>query len=451
MDLIHGRALQQWITDYPLIDKLMKLQETAWFNPAVKRTREALPDTGLTQADIEDAAARLERFTPYLAKVFPETRRDLGILESPLIAVPDYQKRLEEHYNKQATGNLWLKLDSHLPVSGSIKARGGIHEVLKHAENLAVSAGKLKHTDDYSKLAEPAFRNFFSHYSVAVGSTGNLGLSIGLISAKLGFKASVHMSADARQWKKDKLRAHGVSVIEYETDYSEAVAKGRADAEKDPLCYFVDDENSKNLFLGYAVAARRLAGQLQSLSVRVDEDHPLFVYLPCGVGGGPGGIAFGLKMHFNDAVHCIFSEPTHAPCMFLGVYTGLHDAVCVQDFGIDNVTAADGLAVGRPSGFVGKTMQYLLDGYFTIDDDEMYRLLALLAQQEDIFIEPSAAAGIPGIFHVLDNAGYREQMALSQERMKQATHIAWLTGGNMVPEEEMNRYIEKGLDLLNTV
>ncbi|MFD1259638.1 D-serine ammonia-lyase [Entomomonas asaccharolytica] len=448
MKEIHGKTLEQWYKDYPLIEDLVKLREATWFNPAVKKTSEALPEVGLTVEDIKDAAARLKRFSPYLAKVFPETRNQLGILESPLVAVPDYQQALDKHYQATSVGNLWLKLDSHLPISGSIKARGGIYEVLKHAEELAIQAGKLALTDDYSKLADPEFKAFFSQYAVAVGSTGNLGLSIGIMSAKLGFKASVHMSADARQWKKDKLRAHGVNVVEYDSDYSEAVAKGRKEAENDPMCYFVDDENSKNLFLGYAVAAYRLAGQLQALSVKVDQDHPLFVYLPCGVGGGPGGVAFGLKAQFGDAVHCIFSEPTHAPCMFLGVYTGLHDQTSVQDFGIDNLTAADGLAVGRPSGFVGKAMQHLLDGYFTIDDDEMYRLLALLAQQEKIYIEPSAAAGITGIYDVLCDKQYIERMQFTPKQLQQATHIAWVTGGSMVPEAEMKQYIAKGESLL---
>lgn len=448
MKEIHGKTLEQWYKDYPLIEDLVKLREATWFNPAIKKTAEALPEVGLTVEDIKDAAARLKRFSPYLAKVFPETRHQLGILESPLVAVPNYQQNLDKHYQATSAGNLWLKLDSHLPISGSIKARGGIYEVLKHAEELALQAGKLTLADDYSKLADPEFKEFFSQYAVAVGSTGNLGLSIGIMSAKLGFKASVHMSADARQWKKDKLRAHGVNVVEYDSDYSEAVAKGRKEAENDTMCYFVDDENSKNLFLGYAVAAYRLAGQLQALSVKVDKDHPLFVYLPCGVGGGPGGVAFGLKAQFGDAVHCVFSEPTHAPCMFLGVYTGLHDETSVQDFGIDNMTAADGLAVGRPSGFVGKAMQHLLDGYFTLDDDEMYRLLALLAQQEKIFIEPSAAAGIPGIYDVLRDKQYIERMQFTPEQLQQATHIAWVTGGSMVPEAEMKQYIEKGENLL---
>ena len=306
--------------------------------------------------------------------------------------------------------------------------------------------GLLSPGDDYSVLAEPRFRALFGQYAVAVGSTGNLGLSIGIMSAQLGFKVTVHMSADARQWKKDMLRGKGVTVVEYADDYSKAVDEGRRQAAGDPTCHFVDDENSRTLFLGYAVAAERVAKQLEALRIPVDQDHPLFVYLPCGVGGGPGGVAFGLKLLYGDSVHCFFAEPTHAPCMTLGLVTGLHDQVCVQDFGIDNHTAADGLAVGRPSRFVGRAVAPLLSGCYTVTDERLYRLLRAMADTEHIRLEPSALAGVPGMGLLCGEAG-AEYVRSHGLDMARATHIAWATGGSMVPPDVWQGYYDRGAAL----
>jgi D-serine dehydratase len=432
---------QQLAKDFPLIKQLINLEEVAWFNPAVTSLSEALPYVGLGREDIRQASERLQRFAPYLMQVFPDTAPSQGIIESELARITGMKAWLSQEYACDITAQLLLKKDSHLPISGSIKARGGIYEVLTHAEKLATEAGLLSPEDDYSRLDSPAMREFFSHYSIAVGSTGNLGLSIGIMSAKLGFSVSVHMSADARQWKKDKLREHGVNVVEYAEDYGVAVAKGRREAESDPRCFFIDDENSRTLFLGYAVAGERLKQQFDQRGIKVDADHPLFVYLPCGVGGGPGGVAFGLKMAFGDHVHCIFAEPTHSPCMLLGVHTGLHDEIAVQDLGIDNVTAADGLAVGRPSGFVGRAMERLLDGYYTLSDEHMYRLLRQLYRHEGIKLEPSALAGMLGPVVVSRATEYRQRMGLTGPCMQNATHLVWATGGGMVPEAEMDAYL----------
>ncbi|EGR2528139.1 D-serine ammonia-lyase [Vibrio cholerae] len=434
--------IEQLTEQYPLVKKLIELKEVSWFNPSITRLEEGLSYVGLGSEDIQDASQRLKRFALYLAKAFPETAKTNGIIESEVVPISEMQSVLEREYDTPIQGRLFLKKDSHLPISGSIKARGGIYEVLTHAEKLAIEAGLLTESDDYSKLLNEEFRDFFKRFSIAVGSTGNLGMSIGIMSAKLGFSVSVHMSADARAWKKNRLRALGVNVIEYAQDYGVAVAQGRKEAENDPTCFFIDDENSQTLFLGYSVAGERLKKQFDEKGIAVDAQHPLFVYLPCGVGGGPGGVAFGLKMAFGDNVHCIFAEPTHSPCMMLGVHTGLHDAISVQDIGIDNITAADGLAVGRASGFVGRAMERLLDGYLTISDERMYRLLGQLNEAENIQLEPSALAGMIGPIVVTKSVEYRARMQFDDTVMGNATHLVWATGGGMVPAEEMDSYLK---------
>ena len=422
-----------------LIDRIRKAEEVCWKNPKKTVFEIGMKNCPLSMADVEDAAARLDRFASYFRVAFPETQKTNGIIESPLKEIPNMKAVLEKEYCTNIGGNLWIKLDSHLAISGSIKARGGIYEVLKTAEDIAFSKGLLTVNDDYAKLANEEFRKLFSQYSIAVGSTGNLGLSIGIMSAKLGFKVFVHMSADARQWKKDMLRSKGVTVVEYESDYSEAVKQGRKNAENDPFCHFIDDENSKTLFLGYSVAALRLKEQFKAEGIVVDKEHPLNVYLPCGVGGGPGGVAFGLKQIFGDNVNCFFAEPTNAACMILGMSTGKHNEISVQDIGMTGKTAADGLAVGRASGFVGKVMEPFMSGCYTLSDERMYSLLAQLADSEGIFLEPSALAGMYGPVLTEKIEEFAEFKLKNN-----ATHLVWATGGSMVPKAEMEKYYIEG-------
>ncbi|MCI9559570.1 MAG: D-serine ammonia-lyase [Lachnospiraceae bacterium] len=435
--------LQKYMDTIPAVGDASRQKETFWLNDKKIPNGEKKIDL-LQPNQIEDARLRLERFAPYLKKVFPELEETGGIIESELREIAGMKDYLDKTYGAALEGRLMLKMDSHLPVSGSVKARGGIYEVLKHAEDLVMESGLLRDTDDYRVLAEPKFQEFFGKHTVQVGSTGNLGMSIGIMSAKLGFHVIVHMSADAKQWKKDLLRSRGVEVIEYSDDYCAAVEQGRKNSDADEMSYFVDDENSKNLFLGYSVAGERLKTQLEEQKIVVDKDHPLFVYIPCGIGGAPGGVTYGLKQIYGDNVHCFFTEPVHACCMLFGMATGLQDQVSVKDFGIDGKTDADGLAVGRPSAFVGKVMEPVLSGIATVEDWKLYDLMRGLLDREEIFIEPSSCASFAVLIRPDDLKAYIEKEGLSGQ-MKNATHIAWATGGNMVPEETRKTYLTMGL------
>lgn len=430
----------------PLLEAVGQGKEVVWINERLTSTAEAMSQVQLTMADIDDAEARLARFAPFIQKVFPETAPRNGLIESPLTEIPHMQKKLEEEYNTSIPGRLFLKQDSHLAISGSIKARGGIYEVLKHAEDLALEYGKIKVTDDYSVFTSDEFKKFFSQFKIQVGSTGNLGMSIGIMSAALGFHVIVHMSADAKQWKKDLLRQRGAEVVEYADDYSKAVEVGRKNSDADPKSYFVDDENSVTLFLGYAVAAKRIRAQFEEKGIVVDADHPLFVYIPCGVGGAPGGVTFGLKQIFGDNAHVFFIEPTQAPCMLVGMASGLQNEVSVQDFGLSGKTHADGLAVGRASGFVGGVMNHMLAGILSLEDYHIYDLMRDIVNTEDIFLEPSACASFWGPIQLKSEEmqAYIKKMGL-EDKMANAVHIPWATGGSLVPQSIREEYMHTHL------
>lgn len=425
------------------LDDLRAARPSLWLNPArsdAKTTQVPTQQTahGLQEphlADVQAARARMHRFAPLLATLFPELRGTKGQINSPLLRAARLQDVLGLSPQQ---GQLWIKADHLLPVAGSVKARGGFHEVLQWTEQLAQQHGLLTAKDDVRVLTGAAAQALFKQHQVAVGSTGNLGLSIGLMAAALGFRATVHMSHDAKAWKKQLLRDHGVRVVEYMGDYALAVAQGREQALGAATCYFVDDERSQSLLLGYACAAFELQDQLDAQQLVVDADHPLMVYMPCGVGGAPAGIAWGLDLVFGPHAHCYFAEPCQSPCFMQHMMSPAGQNASVYELGLSNRTLADGLAVAQASALAGALMRQRLAGCFTVKDDTLLTTLAQVYDHTGERIEPSAAAGFigPGL---LGEAGLNHPGC---------THVVWTTGGARVPQTEFQALLMQGHSLL---
>ena len=428
------------------MEQLRGAQPLFWANPGWKPAAECLKSLPLKFDDMLDAEKRLERFAPLLAECFPELKPANGIIESKLVSCPKLAARLGREDGLEGLSNVYVKADHALPVAGSIKARGGIYAVLHFAERAALESGRLDKRLDYRQLLKPEFRGLFGEYELSVGSTGNLGLSIGIMGSALGFRVTVHMSREAKEWKKERLRIRGVNVVEHASDYTAACVEARRIAGDDPKVHFIDDENSEELFLGYSVAMLRLRHQFKEAGIVVDARHPAFFYLPCGVGGAPGGITFAARQVFGDFAHCCFIEPVQAPCMTLGLITGTHSDASIYDYGLTLKTDADGLAVSRPSRFVGKLMEPLLDACITLTDREMYRYLVAMYETEGMEVEPSSSSACGGpkmLYRTEDGMAFLAGRGLSINPGA-ATHIFWMTGGHFVPAAQHAAYRATG-------
>jgi D-serine dehydratase len=133
--------------------------------------------------------------------------------------------------------------------------------------------------------------------------------------------------------------------------------------------------------------------------------------------------------------------------MVLGMASGQHNAISVQDIGLTGLTHADGLAVGRASGFVGKVMEPILSGEFTIQDPKLYDYMRDLLDTQGIFIEPSACASLQGPVLLTQREETKAYLASHglTDKMAGAAHILWATGGSLVPEAIREEYVNTHL------
>ena len=108
------------------IQRVIAQEETLWLNPYKLPfdVVDGISQLAVSDKDIDEAEARLARFAPFIAKCFPETKETDGLIESPLREIPSMKRELENYASACIGGRLFLKMDSHLAIAGSIKARG---------------------------------------------------------------------------------------------------------------------------------------------------------------------------------------------------------------------------------------------------------------------------------------------------------------------------------------
>ena len=189
-----------------LMEDIVNARPTIWINPnrvhdqwELEAHLQTLP---LKLGDMEAAERRWTRLRPVLSHLFPEETRNPphgppGSISSALRPVTEaYACRLGLGLVglKPATAAaaaaaaapppLFIKEDSHLPVCGSVKARGGLFETFAFAEDAAAIAQPgVPLLDALLRLkADRWAGGAAAPPSSLVGSTDNLGLSVGRVT-----------------------------------------------------------------------------------------------------------------------------------------------------------------------------------------------------------------------------------------------------------------------------
>ena len=91
-------------------------------------------------------------------------------------------------------------------------------------------------------------------------------------------------------------------------------------------------------------------------------------------------------------------------------------------------------------------MESLVSGIYTVDDDDLFGLLAMLWDSEQIQIEPSSAGPLLGPLHLMAAEEYSHYIRdhSLDNAMEQSAHGWWRTGGRFLPKEIWNANYTRG-------
>ncbi len=253
--------------------------------------------------------------------------------------------------------NVWLKVEGANPT-GSFKDRGMTMAMSKAAEEGAKA--------------------------VICASTGNTSASAAAYATKAGMLPVVLVpQGKIAMGKLAQAIAHGARLLQVEGNFDDCLNLAR-DLSKD---YPVSLVNSVNPF--------RIEGQKTAAFEVVDllGDAPDMHVLPVGNAGNITAYWKGYKEYYADKVS------TKLPMMWGFQAEG--SAPIVQNKIVENPeTIATAIRIGNPASWAQAveardTSGGLID---SVTDAQILEAYRLVASKEGIFVEPSSAAGIAGLF-----------------------------------------------------
>jgi len=289
---------------------------------------------------------------------------------------------LEANFVFDDNRKLYLKPENQQPV-GSFKIRG--------AYNKIASLG-----------AEERKRGVISY------SSGNHAQGVAYAARQLGVKAIIVMPNNAPENKREATSKLGAEIVLVGPGSDERMKKAQELAAEH----------------GYAIVPpyddeKIIAGQ-GTIGLEILEELPQIetVLVPVGGGGMISGVSTALKLT-KPSVHVIGVEPELAADAQASLRAGK-----IVQFTAEQVTRtlADGLRTQSIGELNFEHIRRYVDDIVTVQEDEIRQAMRILAQNSNVFSEPSGAVAVAGFL-------FREEQLPHTK-----VNVAVISGGNIEPK-----------------
>lgn len=243
-------------------------------------------------------------------------------------------------------------------------------------------------------------RDLLENFTVISATDGNHGRALAAAAQTMGCRCVIVLHAKVSPERKQAIAQYGAQIVRIKGNYDESVEEAARLAGVNGW-YVVSDTSyqgyediPRDVMQGYGTIAAEVIEQTGS-----QPDQPAFthIFLQGGVGGLAAGVASYLwEFHGRHRPRFIVVEPQQADSLFQSAVEGRPARATGS---VDSVMA--GLACGETSPLAWKVLQFCIDDFLTISDDDAVTAMKTLAagNQRDVPIVAgeSGAAGFAGL------------------------------------------------------